>query len=118
VHFGADFIFTEREYSDVAVERAIEAIKRRYKNNVAEYVSELTVENYRYNRLWNMQMCGGVGIRDSVQGYIGEELSRFSYVLKVSRSKEAEKVGGWVSDGYGNTIPDAEGNTGMGYPSC
>jgi hypothetical protein len=102
VSFGADSIHCTRDYSDASIERAIDAVFRRYRGNFRDDGIECpTVEQYRSGHLWNVQLSGlhNYG-NESVQGEINRTLYKQSDRLKIERSKTVAKVFVTHDDGY------------------
>lgn len=83
VHFCADYVFTSREYSDGAVQRAIDAVCRLY-----DVQDDVTVAAFRRGALW------GVRVADTdVAHLIHQRLSKHSDRLVVGHSPTAAAVG-------------------------
>lgn len=121
VKFGSDYLFSRREYSDVAIEKAMERLKRKYPEEWNALKEEPTVEGWKTNRgaWWSVPFfINGNGFNDSLMDAVNEELANFSFVVKAEKSKTLEKFGERYSDGYGNTIPNKNGDSGLGYPRC
>lgn len=121
VKFGAQYISSDRDYSNEAIEKALARLKRKYPEKWNKLKVEPTVEGYNNNRgtWWSVLFFDdGNGLKDSLLDAINEELYKFSFVMKAEASKILEKFGERYSDGYGNTIPDKNGESCGGYPSC
>jgi hypothetical protein len=92
VHFLADFVFEEREHSDVAVARAIAAVVRHYGG-----CSAISVEDYRQGRAWNWQNTGGCDLGRA----LSQALAKHSDRLAASPSATLGRVRFTGDDGYG-----------------
>lgn len=103
VSFGADFIFTDRNYSDKLILNAINAAYSTYRNNYeAANIAKPTIEEYKNGSLWNAidplrHHHGG----QSVQNDITEKLSKRSSFVTANKSKTIEKLFFTGDDGYG-----------------
>lgn len=105
VHFGADFIFCERQYSDAAIIAAIEAVYRRFEGNFKrDGITKPTLEDFLRGRLWNVQLSGlHVYGNQCVAGEINAVLSKRSDRMKVEKSATAAAVFVTHDDGYSRT---------------
>jgi hypothetical protein len=99
VHFGADYINTSREYSDEMVERAIATLRGRYPANMAHLTEQPTAAGWRVNAYWNVLLCNGHHMYDSVQEHISRELQKRSTIL-AQASKTAARAFITHDDGY------------------
>jgi hypothetical protein len=106
VRFGADFIHTERAYSDEAVSRAIERVYTRYRENFeAAGVAKPTVEAFRRGDLRCLQLAGlHIYGNESVQRDLFDVLRKHSDRLKVEHSKTAARVFITHDDGYSRAV--------------
>lgn len=106
VRFGADFIFCERDFSDAAVQRAIDRVYRKYQGNFTEgNTPKPTVEQYRNGNLWNTRLPHLHSYGDqSIQHDINEVLYRHSDRLAVAESKTAKSVFVTHDDGYSRQV--------------
>lgn len=102
VRFGADYINCAREYSDAAVQGAIDRVRRRFAGNFSEAGIETpTVEQWRSGKLWNVRLPGlHLYGNQCVMADINEALYKHSDRMKVERSKTAAKVFVTHDDGY------------------
>jgi hypothetical protein len=99
VSFAPDFIFTSREYSDAMIERAIVTLRGRYPVNMARLTEQPTAAGWRVNAYWNVLLCNGHHMHDSVQEHIGRELQKRSTIL-AQASKTAARAFITHDDGY------------------
>lgn len=103
VSFGADYIFTNRTYSDNMVKNAINATFAKYKDNYESAdIKKPTVEQWRSGALWNVidplrHSFGG----QSVQSDIAENLTKRSKFVTREKSKTADSIVFTGDDGYG-----------------
>lgn len=123
IHFGADFIFTERAYSDGVVgnEITLQAVKW----GIAEYVmpGPATVQAFRNGHLYNVKASddGSVNGR-SLQSEVNAGLAETSFYLPsaVKPSPTLARVKFRGDDGYGaGTVgtPEHPGGS-RGYPEA
>lgn len=105
VRFGADFIHFNRNYSDAAIERAIERMHRKYAGNFADSVdAKSTVEEYRRGYLYNKAIPGlHAGFGHSQQAVINGFLHMHSDRLKVIESPTAKRAFVTHDDNYSKT---------------
>lgn len=102
VRFGSDFIFCERDFSDAAVQRAIDRVYRKYQGNFTEgNIQKPTVEQYRNGKFWSVRLphLHHYGNQD-IQSDINEALYRHSDRMAVAESKTAKSVFVTHDDGY------------------
>jgi hypothetical protein len=102
VRFGADWIHCYRDYSDAALERAIDAVFRRYRGNFRDAgIERPTVAQYRNGKLWDIRLPGlhNDGLQ-SVQADVERTLAKHSDRMKIKASKTAGKVFVTHDDGY------------------
>jgi hypothetical protein len=94
VHFGANFIFESRQYSDAMVTRAIAAVVRQYGGCEMK-----TVEDYRRGRCWAglWTQSGGCDMERA----LNQHLSRMSDRLHVGASPTLARLAFAGDDGYG-----------------
>lgn len=98
VCFGADFVFTNRSYSDAMVQRAIDRVYREYAGNfAARNLDKPSVEAYGKGQYYSTYLMGGYY---SLQQQIGQVLEKMSDRLQVAPSKTAGKVIYLGNDGY------------------
>lgn len=78
VRFGADFVFTEREFTDAMLQRSIDAVARKYGETARG-----TVEKFRKGELWNVNPMPGWDIRQKcdLQSLIWQDLGKRSTML-------------------------------------
>ncbi len=105
VHFGADFVFCERHYTDAAVAKAIDAVYRRFEGNFKrDGIAKPTLSDYYSGALWNAQLSGlHVYGNQCIAGEINAALSKHSDRLKVDKSVTAAAVFVTHDDGYSRT---------------
>ena len=102
ISFGADFIFTDRDYSDELVDKAISAVFVKYQKNFEiKNISLPNIKDYRSGKYYNVQLCGGVYMETSLRAMISEEASNISSFQEVIKSPTLEKVESLGDDGYG-----------------
>ena len=92
VHFGADFIFEEREYSDAAVAKAIGKVVRRYGG-----CEPISVEDYRQGRAYSWMNSGGCDLGRA----LSQTLAKNSDRLAIADSATLARVQFAGDDGYG-----------------
>lgn len=113
VHFGANFIFTNRECSDAAVERAIGYLKAKYPGNFRDM--DITAAAYRNGDYWNVQPFGGTAHYNSLQNIVRRAIAKRSDRFAPEKSKTLVRVEFAGDDGYGaGTV----GRDGSGGESC
>ena len=93
VRFGADYITSTRHYSDIAVERAIASVSRRYAGNFSKAgITGLTVQQFRSGELYRVQLpelhWDGAS---SVYSLLAGTICNHPYRLKVNTSRTAAK---------------------------
>lgn len=105
VHFGADFIFCDRHYTDAAVQKAIDAVYRRFEGNFkSDGIAKPTLFDYYSGVLWNARLSGlHVYGNQCIAGEINAALSKHSDRLKVDKSATAAAVFVTHDDGYSRT---------------
>jgi hypothetical protein len=94
VHFGANFIFESRDYSDSMVARAIDAVVRQYGGCEMK-----TVEDYRRGRCWAglWPQSGGCDMERA----LNQHLAKMSDRLAVGASLTLARIAFAGDDGYG-----------------
>ncbi len=94
VHFGAEFIFGERHYSDEMVARAIAAVVKQYGGCEMK-----TVEDYRQGRCWSSYwpQSGGCDMERALNQY----LAKMSDRLHIGASPTLARITFAGDDGYG-----------------
>ena len=109
VRFGADFIFTHRDYSDEAVARAIDRVTKRFGGCEA-----ITVADYHKGNAWGWTNSGGCDMNRA----LSDQLARHSDRMFLGASPTCARVAAAGDDGYGmGTVGDGTpGNGGQGYP--
>lgn len=101
VHFGADYLFCERSYSDAAIQRAIDRVYREYECNFVNCgVAKPTVEQYRSGALYSVDVMQAGNNYWALQGMIGRAMGKNSDRLAVARSKTTSRVIYLGNDGY------------------
>lgn len=102
VHFGADFVFTNRDYSDTAIQRGINRMMAKFFGNFASAnMPAPTVEQYRNGELFRASVPGFPDwCHDSIAQHIGAALSKHTYTGPAQPSKTAAKVMVTHDDGY------------------
>lgn len=96
VSLGADFIFTNRRYSDAMVARAIDRLFAKYPGNF-KGMTKPSAEDYKEGRLYSVAVSGFL---DNMQRLVYQVLAKQSDRLKVEESKTAAKVMVIGDDGY------------------
>lgn len=114
VSFGADFIFTDRRYSDAMIERAIHAVlSNNYNPEHYDPETPFTVADYRAGKGWNIYPSGGDWSRNnSLESLINIDLGKRSTMM-AQPSKTAARAFPLYDDGYGL---GGVSNIGNGYP--
>ena len=65
VNFGADFIFCNRDYSDIAIQKAIDRLYRKFAGNFSGYDGpRMHVSDYRNGDVWRFYIPGISGRKD------------------------------------------------------
>lgn len=106
VHFGADFIHFNRDYSDASIQRAIAALYRQYASNFAgDTQAAPTSEDFRQGRLHGRAVPGmGDGFDYwGMQSQVSRILTKHSDRMKVEKSPTAAKVFATHDDNYSKT---------------
>jgi hypothetical protein len=106
VHFGASFIFAEREMSQARFERAMGLLRAKY----GSQVPELSWESYYQGRAWSA--FAGVEWMDRELNVL---LSKISSVAAPAKSATLARVKHDGDDGYGR---GTVGRDGKGGESC
>lgn len=93
VHFGADFIFTNREHSDGVIGRTIASEMRRYLGEELLTVGE-AVQKFRSGGLYQLPVAGvkGWDAHWNLQAVVLRALSKRSDRLSVTQSPTAMSV--------------------------
>lgn len=116
VRFLANFVFTNRKYSDAFIQRGIDAVLTKYgTSELNGYVP--TVEDYNQNRMWNISPytnSGGFNNATDLQSLVSADLSKRSTVL-AGASPTAAAIFPLCDDGYGL---GGVSNIGNGYPGA
>lgn len=115
VHFGSDYVHTNREYSDKLIEKAMGIVKRKF-----SIEKELTVEEFRKGAYYNEYPDGWVDVYNSLQSHIHKVAAKITNVAIVEAGETRKRVGFVGDDGYGMGTVGRDGsgeNTGLGYPS-
>lgn len=101
--FGADFIFTNREHSDDAIQKSINATWIKYQDNYErEGIEKPTLEDYRKGRLYNVRTPSlHIHGLHSVQTDINENLCKRSKFAAPQESKTVSSIFYMGDDGYG-----------------
>lgn len=103
VHFGADFVFTNRDYSDTAIQRGINRMMAKFSGNFASAnMPAPTVEQYRSGKLYSVPIPGleDWGNIHNIQKHIADALGKHTYTGPTKPSKTASKVMVTHDDGY------------------
>lgn len=102
VHFGADYVFFDREYSDKAVQLGIDRVYAKFSGNFKEKgIDKPTVEDFRKGALWNKQLFwDGAPYDQNVQQEVFKMLGKASDRVSPSKSPTASKVIYLGNDGY------------------
>ncbi|PLX76774.1 MAG: hypothetical protein C0607_03690 [Azoarcus sp.] len=105
VRFGADFIHCQRQFSDAAIQTAIDRTYSRYAGNFkSDGIDKPTVQQYRNGDLWSVRLSGlhHYG-NQGVQADVSEALYKHSDRMKVAQSATAGRVFVTHDDGYSRT---------------
>ncbi len=94
VHFGANFIFENRSYSDEMVARAIAAVIKQYGGCEMK-----TVEDYRQGRFWSSYWPQSVGC--NMERALNQHLAKMSDRLHIGASPTLARITFAGDDGYG-----------------
>lgn len=106
VNFGAKYISCRREFSDVAIERAINQIYRQYQANfVALELDKPRLEQFKSGELMRVRLMKNCG--DDLQRFIREALVKNTDRIGKIRSATAAKVFQIGTDGHGASAFDA-----------
>lgn len=108
VSFAADSIHLSRYHSDQALERAIGAVFRRYRENFRDANMPMpTVRDYRNGSLFNVRLQGVHGEYggDTLQDSIRLTAGKHTFVLKVEKSKTAAGIFVTHTDGRPHAPP-------------
>lgn len=102
VQLGADSINCTREYSDAAVQAAIDRVFRRYAGDFSEAgIGKPTVEQWRTGKLWDVHLPSLHQFgNQSVMADVNAALYKNSDRMKVEHSKTAARVFVSHDDGY------------------
>ena len=118
VHFGADFLFTDRDYSDALIARAIESVSTGYGG-----CDPLTVEDYKQGRAHYWKQSGGCDMSRALNLWFAGESQIDSVTpdqgVKARHSQTLERVNFTGDDGYGAGTVGRDGKgteTSLGYP--
>jgi hypothetical protein len=77
VHFGADYIFNNRHYSDAFIQAALDTFYAEYQGNFEhDGLAKPTVDDYNQGRLWNSFKFSGGFDHDFINREINSLLSR------------------------------------------
>lgn len=112
VHFGANFIFENREYSDALIGRAIALVCAKY---AGEFDKVPTVADWRMGRLWNWHSVGGINLGDELSRY----LNKLTTIVALGSSATLARVKFEGDDGYGAGTTGSASNgwqSSQGYP--
>lgn len=117
VRYGADYIFTNRKYSEAMLARAAAAVAARYAGNLADIDNTPPVavwpELYERGGLYGVRIIPGADVYGgSVQCLMGADLAKRSTVLAAA-SPTAGATFPLYDDGYG---AGPVSNLGNGYP--
>jgi len=90
VTFGTDYIHTNREHSDAAIDRAIGQLFRLFHANFSEARQERpTVEQFKRGQLYSVYLPGLHNASGDLQRSIAEILGKFTYCVRVQKSTTA-----------------------------
>lgn len=99
VRFGADSIHCNRDFSDVAVQRAIDRVCRRFAGNLKDAGIEApTVPQYNRGEFWRIRFFENGG--DNLQQLVSRALYKHSDRLKIEKSKTVASCFVTHDDGY------------------
>lgn len=103
-HFGADYIFENRDFSDAAVQRAIDAVVREYKGEC----KPITPAEFHNGASHSWSSIGGCDLGRALWGV----LSKHSDRLAVKDSPTLARVRFTGDDGYGQGTVGRHGSGG------
>lgn len=107
VSWGADFVFCHREVSDTIVEKAINSVYMKYKNNLdANGVGKPTIEDYRKGRYYSTDIFDGENKGNpmskwSLQNLIATNAGKRSTFVVPEQSDTVDSICFVGDDGYG-----------------
>jgi hypothetical protein len=82
VHFGADFVFFSRKYSDAAIGKAIDSVFTKYAGNFkANGIGKPAIEDFKKGNLWNVQLSGlhnhgNQSVQADIHAWLGKKSDR------------------------------------------
>ena len=123
VHFMADFIFTNRHYSDDLERMMAARLIARY-GQQCEYLETATPESmlahWHKGNLWQVHPCGGDWSSENALGsMLHQKLGKHTLYPFPHYSTTLDRVRFSGDDGYGMGTVGRDGSGGsMGYPSC
>ena len=82
--FGdAKYVHATREHSDAAIAAAVRTVQAKYAGNLSSLgITSISVDDWRNNRLWNVDVCGGGRCSNSdLQSLISHEVYRRTWAL-------------------------------------
>lgn len=105
IHSGAHYIFSNRVFTDQAVQTAIDQVFAEYEANfVKRGIAKPTVEDYRHNRCFNMELFPECAYpRNRLDFYIGDVLYNLSF-CEPQESETAKRITFMGDDGYRVTM--------------
>ena len=121
VHFMADFIFTNRHYSD-DLERMMAARLISKYGQQCEYLEsaspESMIADWHQGNLWNVYHCGGDWSHEnSLSSMLHQKLGKYTRSPFAQHSKTLDRVRFSGDDGYGmGTVGRNGSGTALGYP--
>jgi hypothetical protein len=110
VHFGADFIFENREYSEALFNRAIAFLKAKYPGNAAIGEFDASFADYKGGMLRN-RLCFGKNGRE-LDGVIRGVMAKMSDRAAPCESATLKRIGFAGDDGYGQGTVGMNGSGG------
>lgn len=121
VHFMADFIFTNRHYSN-DLERMMAARLIAKYGQQCEYLESTTPESmiadWHQGNLWNVYHCGGDWSHEnSLSSMLHQKLGKYTRSPFPQHSQTLDRVRFSGDDGYGaGTVGRNGSGTSLGYP--
>lgn len=97
VRFGADYVFTRREFSDELIQKSINAVWSKYPTETVKP----SVSDYRLGKLWQSHPVGERGMESCLQARIRDNAVKRSAVAAPAPSAVVDSIRYVGDDGYG-----------------
>lgn len=106
IRLGADYIFTNREFSDASVLAAIDRVYVKYEGNFkSDGIAKPALENYRKGQLYMVQLSSlHHNGYQTVQNDIYQDLCAFTDRKTVENSPTAARIMVIADDGYSRQV--------------